>query len=85
MRLVLAKSAIDRLAHSGATGAALARAAARTQSAARWAVDTLANRIDGLGGIILLDCCGHVGYAFNTPRMAYAYMSQELEQPVFGI
>ena len=46
---------------------------------------TLANRIDGLGGIILLDCCGHVGYAFNTPRMAYAYMRPELEQPVFGI
>jgi L-asparaginase / beta-aspartyl-peptidase len=77
MRLVLAKSAVDRLAQSDS--------AARTQSAARWAIHALAERVDGLGGIIMLDCCGNVGYAFNTPRMAYAYLTQGMDRPVFGI
>lgn len=79
MRLVLAKSAVDCLAHSDVVGPA------RTQSAARWAIHVLAERIDGLGGIIMLDRCGKVGYAFNTPRMAYAYLTQGMDQPVFGI
>jgi beta-aspartyl-peptidase (threonine type) len=79
MRLVLAKATIDRLARPSL------RTASRANRVARWAVDQLEHKIDGLGGVILLDNQGNVGCAFNTPRMAYAYMREGLEAPVFGI
>jgi len=41
--------------------------------AARAAVASLERRVNGLGGVILLDTRGRAGFAFNTPRMAYAY------------
>jgi L-asparaginase / beta-aspartyl-peptidase len=41
--------------------------------AARMAIERLGSRVGGLGGCILLDTQGRVGFAFNTPRMAYAY------------
>jgi beta-aspartyl-peptidase (threonine type) len=77
MRVVLAKAAIDRMAdpQSGLDAGA----------AARWAIQHLEDRLDGLGGIILLDRHGRVGHAHNTPRMAYAYMSQDQERPAFAI
>ncbi|HEX9371483.1 MAG TPA: isoaspartyl peptidase/L-asparaginase, partial [Roseiflexaceae bacterium] len=42
-------------------------------AAARAAIDVLGRRVGGLGGCILLDGAGRAGFAFNTPRMAYAY------------
>ncbi|MBN1639747.1 MAG: isoaspartyl peptidase/L-asparaginase [Anaerolineae bacterium] len=73
MRVVLAKAAIDRLRGTDAP------------HAARWAVDHLRRKVDGLGGIILVDSEGRVGYAHNTPRMAYAYVYEGLSEPQFGI
>jgi beta-aspartyl-peptidase (threonine type) len=73
MRVVLAKSAVDRMARCDA------------MAAARWAVGHLADKVNGLGGIILVDRQGRVGCAFNTPRMAFAYIHEGLEQPVLGI
>jgi len=73
MRVVLAKAAVDRLAFQGPT------------QVAEWAVSYLAHRVGGLGGIILVNCQGQVGYAYNTPRMAYAYLSEDLERPIVGI
>jgi len=43
--------------------------------AAREAVSILANRTHATGGLILLDRKGNPGCAFNTPRMAYAYLA----------
>jgi beta-aspartyl-peptidase (threonine type) len=44
------------------------------QAAADAAVQLLAQRVaGGSGGCILLSPLGHVGLAWNTPRMAYAY------------
>ena len=64
MRVVMAKTATDflRPASSSPTRAAQA------------AVQLLANRGKGTGGLILLDKNGHPGFAFNTPRMAYGYV-----------
>ncbi len=62
IRVVLAKSAVDML------GLGLS-----AQAAAESAVDLL-KRIDGYGGIITLNRRGNVGYAYNTPRMAVAYV-----------
>jgi beta-aspartyl-peptidase (threonine type) len=33
----------------------------------------LKQRVNGHGGIIVLDAQGHFGIAHNTPRMAWAY------------
>jgi beta-aspartyl-peptidase (threonine type) len=35
----------------------------------------LANRVKGLGGVIVIDHAGRVGHAFNTPRMACAWIA----------
>ncbi|HYL64352.1 MAG TPA: isoaspartyl peptidase/L-asparaginase [Candidatus Methylomirabilis sp.] len=45
--------------------------------AARKAVHLLAQRTHATGGLILLDRDGNPGFAFNTPRMAYAYVSPD--------
>jgi beta-aspartyl-peptidase (threonine type) len=45
--------------------------------AAREAVSVLAKRTGATGGLILLDRKGNPGFAFNTPRMAYAYVSEK--------
>ena len=73
IRVVWAKTAVERMAQDDA------------MAAARWAVEHLARKVDGLGGIILLDRQGRVGHAFSTPRMAFAYMQEGLAQPVLGI
>jgi beta-aspartyl-peptidase (threonine type) len=52
--------------------------------AANMAIDVLARRVGGYGGCILLDGRGRVGLAFNTPRMAYAYRTEE-GAPVVGV
>ena len=44
--------------------------------AAREAVSVLATRTHATGGLILLDRQGNPGFAFNTPRMAYAYVAE---------
>ncbi len=62
IRVVLAKSTVDML------GLGLS-----AQAAAEAAVDLL-RRVDGYGGVITLDRRGRVGYAYNTPRMAVAYV-----------
>jgi isoaspartyl peptidase/L-asparaginase-like protein (Ntn-hydrolase superfamily) len=45
--------------------------------AAREAVHLLAKRTQATGGLILLDCHGNPGFAFNTPRMAYGYVAAD--------
>ena len=65
MKVLLAKTATD-----------LIGAGHDPMVAARQAIDILARRVGGLGGCILLDHDGRVGFAFNTPRMAYAYRTE---------
>jgi beta-aspartyl-peptidase (threonine type) len=40
----------------------------------------LQKRLNGHGGIILLDQRGRFGIAHNTPRMAWAYKNTEREK-----
>jgi beta-aspartyl-peptidase (threonine type) len=68
MKLVLAKWAADRVRSGGAPDAAASEAVAYLQ-----------RRLQGHGGIILLDARGRFGIAHNTPRMAWAYKSTEGE------
>jgi len=45
--------------------------------AARQAISVLGSRTHATGGLILLDRKGNPGFAFNTPRMAYAYVAND--------
>ena len=66
MKLVLAKWAADRVA-SGSLPAWVAQEA----------INYLKERVNGHGGIILLDAQGRFGIAHNTPRMAWAVRTVE--------
>ena len=41
--------------------------------AAKSAIEMLQQRVDGLGGVILIDKQGQYGYAHNTSKMAFAF------------
>jgi len=43
------------------------------EAAAEAAIGLFAQRVDGLGGLILVDRLGNYGLAHNTPEMAFAY------------
>jgi L-asparaginase / beta-aspartyl-peptidase len=47
------------------------------QSAAEKAIGVLADRAQGLGGVIVIDRTGKIGLAFNTPRMAHAWIEND--------
>lgn len=61
MKLVLAKWAADRVETGN-----------RPEWVAAEAMNYLKDRVNGHGGIILLDALGRFGIAHNTPRMAWA-------------
>ncbi len=81
MKVVLAKTAADFLRHPPDAGIhpgiVLPKQHSPTPAslAARAAVHILAKRTHATGGLILLDRQGNPGFAFNTPRMAYAYVA----------
>ncbi len=72
MKLVLAKWAADRVA----TGSLPEWVAAE-------AINYLKDRVNGHGGMILLDARGRFGIAHNTPRMAWALKTSQHES--YGI
>ena len=69
MKIVMAKTAVDLLGNSLAQNLPNSNAA---NHAAQASVRLLGERGRGTGGLILLDRDGNPGFAFNTPRMAYA-------------
>jgi beta-aspartyl-peptidase (threonine type) len=88
MKIVMAKTATDFLRRPAGTDQGCAdtfsdlesnggAAETNAMSAARQAVQLLARRTHAMGGLILLDCDGNPGWAFNTPRMAYGYVNED--------
>ena len=78
MKVVLAKSAVDALCRPAVcvdTPANISCGTSTADLAAREAIHLLAKRTHATGGLILLDCHGNPGYAFNTPRMARGYVA----------
>jgi beta-aspartyl-peptidase (threonine type) len=69
MKLVLAKWACDRVA-----------AGNLPDWVSQEAINYLKSRVNGHGGIILLDAKGRMGISHNTPRMAWAYKTTKGEQ-----
>ena len=74
IRVVLAKTAVDLL-----------RGDRPVQEAAALAVQLLREKVGGLGGLIMIDRKGDIGFSFNTPKMAYAYLTDGLKQPVVAV
>jgi beta-aspartyl-peptidase (threonine type) len=68
MKIVMAKAAADLL-----------RSGKSPHAAAEDCVALLARRTQGTGGLILLDRQGHPGFAFNTPHMAFGYVTPDGE------
>jgi len=74
IRLLLAKRAVDYLAADIGAPAAAERA-----------IQVLAERAGGHGGIILLDGDGQPGFARNTGSMAFAYIRDGMAVPESGV
>ena len=69
MKLVLAKWTVDRIA-----------AGNLPEWSAQEAMNYLKQRVNGHGGIIVLNPEGHIGIAHNTPRMAWAYKTVKTQE-----
>jgi beta-aspartyl-peptidase (threonine type) len=63
MAVVMSKTTID-----------IGRAVSNPGVACEKAVSALKERVNGFGGVIMVDVHGRVGYCHNTPRMAFAYV-----------
>jgi beta-aspartyl-peptidase (threonine type) len=90
MKIVMAKTATDFLrelasqtypnssssSQPGAAGMQQPGESNFAMTAARNSVKLLAKRTHATGGLILLDRHGNPGWAFNTPRMSFAYVQR---------
>lgn len=83
IKIQLARTAADFAFTLASAGAATDRYYAKR--AAQAAVDTLYHRVQGLGGLIMIDSMGRIGFAYNTPNMAYALLSANMAMPEVGI
>jgi beta-aspartyl-peptidase (threonine type) len=77
MKVVMAKSAVDRLRGAGESTSATqaVNSSSRAMQVAEQTIAELARRTKATAGLILLDREGNPGFAFNTPRMAYGYVA----------
>jgi len=55
------------------------------QKTAEGSIKRLENKIKGRGGVIVLDKEGNVGFSYNTPKMASAYMDEGMDVPISSI
>jgi beta-aspartyl-peptidase (threonine type) len=74
MRIAMAHRAVELLTKS-----------VGPSEAAQQAIRVLESRTGGRGGIIIVDANGEIGFAFNTPCMAHAYITEGMTQPEVGI
>ncbi len=70
-RVVLSKFAVDSLAFNQ-----------DPRQAAAAAIEYMARRVGGTGGIILLNREGKMGWAYNTPRMARAFILEGMSRVI---
>jgi len=71
IKIVMAKTIIDFMDMNGG----------QPQPAIEKALGQLHRKVDGFGGAIALNKDGVIGVAYNTPRMARAYMSDAMNEP----
>ena len=74
MRLLLARRAADFVAR-GYTA----------RDAAEAAVSLLGSRLNGTGGLIIVDRLGNIGFSWNSHFMSHAYISGDMQEPIVGV
>lgn len=75
IKVALAKTIVDQMEMNGDD----------PQSAALVGIDRLKKKVDGFGGVIVLNKHGKPAVAFNTPRMARAYRTSEMNESVIEV
>ncbi len=55
------------------------------RAAAEAAIQELNDRVNGVGGVILLSPDGRLGWYHNTPHMGYAYRTADMDRPEVGL
>jgi len=74
IRVVMAKHAVSLLEHRFSP-----------QITAEVTIRQMEEKIGGRAGIIMIDRQGRLGAAFNTPHMAHAWMTVELQEPIVRV
>ncbi len=75
IKVVMAKTVIDLMQHNGGD----------TETAVQEGIKILERKADGYGGLIAINNAGQIGIAYNTPRMARAFMNTGMKQPVVEV
>jgi beta-aspartyl-peptidase (threonine type) len=75
IRVVMAKSVIEIMQSNGDD----------PERAAKDAIAVLKKKTGGQGGVIVLSASGGVGIAFNTPRMARAFITSSIKGPIAAV
>jgi beta-aspartyl-peptidase (threonine type) len=75
IKIVMAKSVMNILENNNGDA----------QDAAQQGIDLLKRKVDGYGGVIVMNHRGQFGIAFNTPRMARAYINMEMADPFVAV
>jgi len=75
IKVVMAKSVIDIMENSSGDA----------QYAAQKGIELLRKKVDGYGGVIVMNNQGRFGVAFNTPRMARAFINPEMTAPFIAV
>lgn len=75
IKVVLAKTVIDMLEHNGGDAVI----------GAQQSIQRLEKKAEGFGGVIVLNNKGIPGIAYNTPRMARAYRTSEMDSDVVEV
>lgn len=72
IKVVMAKTVIDLMEFNNGN----------PQQAAEKGIKILKEKADGYGGVIALNTKGEFGIAYNTPKMARAYINLEMNSPI---
>lgn len=75
IKVVMAKTIIDLMEFNNGN----------PQQAAEIGIKILKEKADGYGGVIALNTKGEFGIAYNTPKMARAYINLEMNSPIILI
>jgi L-asparaginase / beta-aspartyl-peptidase len=75
IKVVMAKTVVDFMDRNGGD----------PQLAADDGVKTLERKVDGFGGVIAMNNEGQIGIAYNTPRMARAFITARMKSPTVGV
>jgi beta-aspartyl-peptidase (threonine type) len=81
IRLQLARTAADFAASLATMGPPTGLFRIPAQAA----IDTMAHRVSGHGGLIMIDRAGRIGFAYNTPHLARAFLRADMAEPTVGI